>query len=110
PGVEPFGQRAMARLEKRPVEETYVAHRSIPREAWLFLSDEGVIGAAEILRLHADRLRLRFGLDRGEPRTLEEVGEHFNLTRERIRQIEARAMSKLRHPSSDTGARDLLTV
>src|SRR5665213_2316592 len=55
-------------------------------------------------------LRLRFGLDRGKPRTLEEVGAHFNLTRERIRQIEARAMSKLRHPSSDTGARDLLTV
>ncbi|SHE43407.1 RNA polymerase primary sigma factor [Ferrithrix thermotolerans DSM 19514] len=55
-------------------------------------------------------LKLRFGLDRGEPRTLEEVGEYFNLTRERIRQIEARAMSKLRHPSSDTGARDLLTV
>lgn len=55
-------------------------------------------------------LKLRFGLDRGEPRTLEEVGEHFNLTRERIRQIEARAMSKLRHPSSDTGARDLLVV
>ncbi|MDP7542264.1 MAG: sigma-70 family RNA polymerase sigma factor [Acidimicrobiales bacterium] len=55
-------------------------------------------------------LKLRFGLDRGEPRTLEEVGEHFNLTRERIRQIEARAMSKLRHPSTDTGARDLLAV
>jgi RNA polymerase sigma factor (sigma-70 family) len=56
-------------------------------------------------------LRLRFGLDgSGEGRTLEEVGEHFNLTRERIRQIEARAMSKLRHPSSDTGARDLLSV
>ena len=55
-------------------------------------------------------LKLRFGLDRGEPRTLEEVGEHFDLTRERIRQIEARAMSKLRHPSSDTGARDLLAV
>ena len=55
-------------------------------------------------------LKLRFGLDRGEPRTLEEVGDHFKLTRERIRQIEARAMSKLRHPSSDTGARDLLAV
>ncbi|MCB1269086.1 MAG: RNA polymerase subunit sigma-70, partial [Microthrixaceae bacterium] len=55
-------------------------------------------------------LSLRFGLDRGEPRTLEEVGEHFDLTRERIRQIEARAMSKLRHPSSDTGARDLLNA
>ncbi len=61
---------------------------------------------------HRERevLRLRFGLDRGEPRTLEEVGALFHLTRERIRQIEARAMSKLRHPSFDTGARDLLTV
>ena len=46
--------------------------------------------------------------DRGEPRTLEEVGEIFNLTRERIRQIEAKAMSKLRHPSVDIGARELL--
>ena len=55
-------------------------------------------------------LALRFGLDRGEPRTLEEVGAHFDLTRERIRQIEARAMSKLRHPSADTGARDLISV
>jgi DNA-directed RNA polymerase sigma subunit (sigma70/sigma32) len=39
------------------------------------------------------------GLDRGEPRTMEEVGELFNVSRERIRQIEARAMSKLRHPN-----------
>ncbi len=54
-------------------------------------------------------LRLRYGLDKGEPRTLEEVGEYFNLTRERIRQIESRAMSKLRHPSADIGARDLLS-
>jgi RNA polymerase sigma factor (sigma-70 family) len=54
-------------------------------------------------------LQLRFGLDRGQPRTLDEVGAHFNLTRERIRQIEARAMSKLRHPTVDGNARDLLT-
>jgi RNA polymerase sigma factor (sigma-70 family) len=54
-------------------------------------------------------LRLRFGLDRAEPQTLEEVGEQFNLTGERIRQIEARAMSKLRHPSSEDGARALLS-
>jgi len=46
-------------------------------------------------------LRLRYGLGGGEPRTLEDVGEHFTLTRERIRQIEAKAMSKLRHPSAD---------
>jgi RNA polymerase sigma factor (sigma-70 family) len=69
---------------------------------------------AKLLAALEDRerevLRLRFGLDRGEPRTLEEVGNLFNLTRERIRQIEARALSKLRHPSTDTGARDLLTV
>ena len=44
-------------------------------------------------------LTLRFGLDRGEPRTLEQVGQHFNLTRERIRQLQARAMCKLRHPA-----------
>jgi RNA polymerase sigma factor (sigma-70 family) len=46
-------------------------------------------------------LRLRYGLDGGEPRTLDDVGQQFSLTRERIRQIEAKAMSKLRHPSTD---------
>jgi len=53
-------------------------------------------------------LRLRYGLDRGDPRTLEEVGDVLHLTRERIRQIERQALSKLRHPSAETGARDLL--
>jgi RNA polymerase sigma factor (sigma-70 family) len=53
-------------------------------------------------------LRLRYGLDRGEPRTLEEVGLELNLTRERIRQIERTALAKLRHPLADLGARDLL--
>ncbi len=54
-------------------------------------------------------LRLRFGLNRGEPRTLDEIAERFSLTRERIRQIEFKAMSKLRHPSIDRHARELLT-
>ena len=54
-------------------------------------------------------LRLRFGLDRGQPRTLDEVGEVFHLTRERIRQIEARAMSKLRHPTIQRNVQELLT-
>jgi RNA polymerase sigma factor (sigma-70 family) len=53
-------------------------------------------------------ISLRFGLDRGEPRTLEEVGEEFHLTRERIRQIEAKAMSKLRHPANQNSAQSLL--
>ncbi|MHB8438657.1 MAG: sigma-70 family RNA polymerase sigma factor [Acidimicrobiales bacterium] len=54
-------------------------------------------------------IRLRFGLDRGEPRTLEEVGVRFGLTRERIRQIEARAMSKLRHPTARQDLPELLS-
>ena len=53
-------------------------------------------------------LRLRFGLDGGNPRTLDEVGLCFKLTRERIRQIEAGALSKLRHPAVLRDARDLL--
>jgi RNA polymerase sigma factor (sigma-70 family) len=53
-------------------------------------------------------LRLRFGLDGGRRHTLDEVGEVFSLTRERIRQIEARAMSKLRHPTLEGNARELL--
>ncbi len=55
-------------------------------------------------------IALRFGLDSGEPRTLEEVGEHFELTRERIRQIEAKAMAKLRHPAFNVDIRDLVSA
>jgi RNA polymerase sigma factor (sigma-70 family) len=51
---------------------------------------------------------LRYGLDGGEPRSCAEIGQHLGLTRERIRQIEARALSKLRHPSNEREASDLL--
>ena len=51
-------------------------------------------------------LRLRYGIDDGRPRTLEEVGKAFNVTRERIRQIEAKALRKLRHPSRSKRLRD----
>lgn len=53
-------------------------------------------------------LRLRFGIDDGRQRTLEEVGKEFNVTRERIRQIEAKALRKLRHPSRSRKLRDYL--
>ncbi|MEG1547595.1 MAG: RNA polymerase sigma factor RpoD [Clostridia bacterium] len=53
-------------------------------------------------------LRLRFGLDDGKARTLEEVGKEFNVTRERIRQIEAKALRKLRHPSRSKKLKDFL--
>jgi RNA polymerase sigma factor RpoD-like protein len=54
-------------------------------------------------------LKLRFGLDDGYPRTLEEVGQQFNVTRERIRQIEAKALKKLRHPARSRPLLDYLT-
>ena len=53
-------------------------------------------------------LRLRYGMDDGRERTLEEVGKYFNVTRERIRQIEAKALRKLRHPSRSRKLKDFI--
>ena len=53
-------------------------------------------------------IRLRFGLDDGQPRTLDEIGQVYGVTRERIRQIESKTMSKLRHPSRSQVLRDYL--
>lgn len=82
----------------------------VPAEAAAFtLLKEQLI---EVLGTLTDReqkvLRLRFGLDDGRARTLEEVGKEFNVTRERIRQIEAKALRKLRHPSRSRKLKDYL--
>ena len=53
-------------------------------------------------------LKLRFGLEDGRARTLEEVGKEFDVTRERIRQIEAKALRKLRHPSRSKKLKDYM--
>ncbi len=90
-----------------------------------FIPDDGVLAPAdaasqmllreqlaEVLKTLTPReervLSLRFGLEDGHPRTLEEVGKEFNVTRERIRQIEAKALRKLRHPSRSKKLKDFL--
>jgi RNA polymerase primary sigma factor len=90
-----------------------------------FIEDERSVSPADVasnkvLREHLDAvldtlsarerdvLRMRYGLDDGWPRTLEEVGQHFEVTRERIRQIEAKALKKLRHPSRIRQLRDYI--
>ena len=90
-----------------------------------FIPDEDALSPAEqaadvLLREHIEEvmktltpreakvLKLRFGLQDGRMRTLEEVGREFDVTRERIRQIEAKALRKLRHPSRSKKVKDFL--
>ena len=81
-----------------------------PAEAAAFtLLKEQLMGVLDTLTSREEKvLRLRFGLDDGRARTLEEVGKEFNVTRERIRQIEAKALRKLRHPSRSKKLKDYL--
>lgn len=81
-----------------------------PSEAAAFtLLKEQLIDVLDTLTPREEKvLRLRFGLDDGRARTLEEVGKEFNVTRERIRQIEAKALRKLRHPSRSKKLKDYL--
>ena len=82
----------------------------VPAEAAAFtLLKEQLIEVLDTLTEREQKvLRLRFGLDDGIARTLEEVGKEFNVTRERIRQIEAKALRKLRHPSRSKKLKDYL--
>ena len=77
--------------------------------ASFILLKEQLMGVLDTLTAREEKvLRLRFGLDDGRPRTLEEVGNVFGVTRERIRQIEAKALRKLRHPSRSKKLKDFL--
>ncbi len=82
----------------------------VPAEAAAstLLKEQLVEGLGTLTEREQKVLRLRFGMDDGRARTLEEVGKEFNVTRERIRQIEAKALRKLRHPSRSRKLKDYL--
>jgi RNA polymerase primary sigma factor len=85
-------------------------HASAPSDVAAFsMLKEQLIDVLDTLTPREEKvLRLRYGIDDGRPRTLEEVGKEFNVTRERIRQIEAKALRKLRHPSRSKKLKDFL--
>ena len=85
-------------------------HVPVPADAAAFtlLKEQLVEVLGTLTEREQKVLRLRFGLDDGRARTLEEVGREFNVTRERIRQIEAKALRKLRHPSRSRKLKDYL--
>ena len=123
--MAPDKVREILRLAQEPVSlETPIGEEEdshlgdfIPDDDALSPADAASISLlkeqlSEVLKTLTPReekvLSLRFGLEDGHPRTLEEVGKEFNVTRERIRQIEAKALRKLRHPSRSKKLRDFL--
>ncbi len=123
--MAPDKVREILRLAQEPVSlETPIGEEEeshlgdfIPDDEALSPADAASISLlkeqlAEVLKTLTPReekvLSLRYGLEDGHPRTLEEVGKEFNVTRERIRQIEAKALRKLRHPSRSKKLRDFL--
>ncbi len=123
--MTPDKVREILRLAQEPVSlETPIGEEEdshlgdfIPDDEALSPADAASISLlkeqlAEVLKTLTPReekvLSLRYGLEDGHPRTLEEVGKEFNVTRERIRQIEAKALRKLRHPSRSKKLRDFL--
>lgn len=124
-GMTPAKVREIQKISLEPVSlETPIGEED-DSHLGDFIEDEGAMSPDdyasnellkdelnEVLLELTDReekvLRLRFGLDDGRTRTLEEVGKEFNVTRERIRQIEAKALRKLKHPSRSKRLRDFL--
>ena len=124
-GMQPDKVRDILKIAQEPVSlETPIGEEedshlgdfipdedaSEPAEAASFtLLKEQLMSVLSTLTPREEKvLRLRFGIEDGRTRTLEEVGKEFNVTRERIRQIEAKALRKLRHPSRSKKLRDFL--
>lgn len=102
----PIGEEEDSHLGDFIVDENAQAPSDMVETSML---KEQLISVLDTLTPREEKvLRLRYGIDDGRPRTLEEVGKEFNVTRERIRQIEAKALRKLRHPSRSKRLKDFL--
>ena len=101
--------RADGDLELGDVVEDHTVTAPFEAAATALLAGEVAKMLTTLDPRESEILRLRFGLDRGVPRTLDEIGARFDLTRERIRQLEAKALSKLRHPTVYRSAHELLS-
>lgn len=124
-GIPPEKVREILRIAQEPVSLATPIGEEEDSHLGDFIPDEDVLAPADAATFTMLReqlidvldtltpreekvLRLRFGLDDGRARTLEEVGKEFDVTRERIRQIEAKALRKLRHPSRSKRLKDFL--
>jgi RNA polymerase primary sigma factor len=112
--IEPDKVREILKIAQEPVSlETPIGEEE-DSHLGDFIPDDDVLAPSEaatfilLKEQLVEVLRLRFGLDDGRARTLEEVGKEFDVTRERIRQIEAKALRKLRHPSRSKKLKDYL--
>ena len=92
----------------RKGDRVAIAMRNYPEWVMTFWAAQAIGAVAVPLNAWWTASELRFGLEDGRARTLEEVGKEFNVTRERIRQIEAKALRKLRHPSRSRKLKDYL--
>ena len=103
---KPVGEEEDSHLSDFIADDEFSAPADVTSNVLL---KEQIIGVLETLSKREEKvLRLRFGLEDGRARTLEEVGKEFAVTRERIRQIEAKALRKLRHPSRSKMLKDYL--
>ena len=102
----PIGEEEDSQLGDFIEDESLLAPED--SASFIMLKEELEEAMASLTDRERNVIKLRFGLDDGKTRTLEEVGKEFNVTRERIRQIEAKALRKLRHPSRSRKLKDFL--